>query len=108
MKNRTFVPDANSLADVREFLGQYFKGTGDHCDQHSMQTCLYTKTETENFILDTHPLHPNIVIGAGFSGHGFKFTPLVGKILADLALCGSTTECDLSPFRLPPAPASSL
>jgi len=26
-----------------------------------------------------------VVIGAGFAGHGFKFTPVVGRILADLA-----------------------
>lgn len=44
--------------------------------------CLYATTPTEDFVLDrTGP----IVVGAGFSGHGFKFTPAIGRVLADLA-----------------------
>lgn len=49
-------------------------------------TCLYTNTPDEHFILDRHPDLPNVVIGAGFSGHGFKFGPVIGHILAALAL----------------------
>ena len=45
-------------------------------------SCTYTTTPDEDFILDR--IGP-VVIGAGFSGHGFKFTPVVGRILADLA-----------------------
>ena len=37
-----------------------------------------------------HPRHQNVVIAAGFSGHGFKFTPVIGQALADLALDGRT------------------
>lgn len=45
-------------------------------------SCTYTTTPDSNFVLDRRgPL----VVGAGFSGHGFKFTPTVGRILADLA-----------------------
>jgi monomeric sarcosine oxidase len=47
--------------------------------------CLYTKTPDGHFIVDRHPEHPNVAIGAGFSGHGFKFTPAVGEHLVDLA-----------------------
>jgi sarcosine oxidase len=47
------------------------------------ETCLYTMTPDEDFVLDR--IGP-IVIGAGFSGHGFKFGPLIGEILADLAM----------------------
>ncbi len=49
-------------------------------------TCLYTNTPDFDFILDHHPRHPQIVIGAGFSGHGFKFAPVIGDMLAALAL----------------------
>lgn len=49
-----------------------------------VQTCLYTNTPDYHFILDRHPQNANIVIGAGFSGHGFKFGPVLGEILADL------------------------
>ena len=55
------------------------------------ETCLYTCTATEDFILDIHPDNPNVVIGAGFSGHGFKFGPLTGRILCELSLHGRTS-----------------
>lgn len=48
--------------------------------------CLYSNTPDFHFILDKHPQYPNIVIGAGFSGHGFKFAPIISRILAALAL----------------------
>ena len=47
--------------------------------------CLYTSTPDHHFILDKHPQLPNVVIGTGFSGHGFKFGPVLGQILATLA-----------------------
>ncbi len=50
------------------------------------ETCLYTNTPDDDFILDRHPDLPNVVIGAGFSGHGFKFAPFIGKLLVQLAL----------------------
>jgi sarcosine oxidase len=52
--------------------------------------CMYTMTPDANFIIDIHPAHPNVVFAAGFSGHGFKFAPVVGEVLADLALTGNT------------------
>jgi sarcosine oxidase len=51
---------------------------------------MYTMTPDQHFIVDRHPQHQNVVIGAGFSGHGFKFTPAIGEALADLALEGRT------------------
>ena len=56
----------------------------------STRRCLYTLTPEKHFIVDQHPDHPQVVIGAGFSGHGFKFTTLMGKMLADLAVDGAT------------------
>src|ERR1700677_4147136 len=47
-------------------------------------TCLYTVTPDENFIVDHHPEFNNVVFAAGFSGHGFKFAPLIAVALADL------------------------
>lgn len=49
-------------------------------------TCLYTTTPDTDFILDRHPEHANVAIGAGFSGHGFKFASAVGEHLVQLAL----------------------
>ena len=52
--------------------------------------CLYTTTPDHHFVIGRHPKHENVVVACGFSGHGFKFVPVVGEILADLALDGST------------------
>ena len=46
--------------------------------------CLYMMTPDSDFILDRYPGLPNVAIGAGFSGHGFKFAPSVGEVLANL------------------------
>jgi sarcosine oxidase len=52
--------------------------------------CLYVTTPDQNFVVGLHPRHDNVVLACGFSGHGFKFVPVMGEILADLALDGST------------------
>jgi len=59
--------------------------------------CLYTLTPDEHFVLGRHPAHANVAVAAGFSGHGFKFLPVVGEILADLAIDG-TTRHPIDPF----------
>ena len=56
-------------------------------------------TADENFIIDRHPEHDNIIVAAGFSGHGFKFASVIGEILSDLAVHGET-EHDISLFSL--------
>jgi sarcosine oxidase len=48
------------------------------------RVCLYTLTPDEHFVLGRHPRHDGVVVAAGFSGHGFKFVPVVGEIIADL------------------------
>lgn len=61
--------------------------------------CLYTNTPDEHFIIDQVPDSPNVWLVSGCSGHGFKFTVLLGKIAAALAT-GDTYPRDLSRFRL--------
>ncbi len=53
-------------------------------------TCLYTSTSDQHFVVGTHPGDDRISIAAGFSGHGYKFSSVVGEALADLASCGKT------------------
>ena len=48
--------------------------------------CMYTMTPDQHFVIDRHPEYSNVVFGAGFSGHGFKFATVLGEALADLAL----------------------
>ena len=61
-------------------------------------TCMYTNTPDRDFIIGAHPGNPNVLVAAGFSGHGFKFSTLVGKILSDLAAEGAT-EYPIDRFR---------
>lgn len=53
-------------------------------------TCRYTMSPDEHFVIGPHPHHDRVTIACGFSGHGFKFAPVVGEALADLALDGGT------------------
>ncbi len=62
-------------------------------------TCVYTNTPDHDFLLDRHPVHPNVIIASPCSGHGFKFSSAIGEILADIVLTGETSF-DLSPFAL--------
>jgi sarcosine oxidase len=63
------------------------------------QTCLYTVTPDGDFVIDRLPGSPQIVVASPCSGHGFKFAPVIGEILADLATRGATGH-DISRFRL--------
>lgn len=54
------------------------------------QVCMYTLTPDRHFILDLHPEHPEVAIAAGFSGHGFKFAPVIGEMISDLVWDGAT------------------
>ncbi|XP_076138230.1 peroxisomal sarcosine oxidase [Alosa pseudoharengus] len=64
-----------------------------------VESCLYTLTPDNHFVLDCHPTYSNIIIGAGFSGHGFKFGPVIGKILYELST-GQVPSHNLSPFKI--------
>ena len=54
--------------------------------------CMYENSPDGHFIIDKHPKHANVIIAAGFSGHGFKFASVVGEVLADLSTRGETSH----------------
>ena len=85
----------------RDQLGQWLEMIMPGIDASFVEgaTCMYTLTPDLDFLIGSHPKTPNLVIGAGFSGHGFKFSTLVGKILAELATDG-TTRYPIERFRL--------
>ena len=87
-------PSEPVLQDLDAFVRRLFTASVE--ERIAAETCLYTNAPNEDFILDRHPSDPRIVIGAGFSGHGFKFGPLTGRILAELSLHGRTT---VEPFE---------
>ena len=63
------------------------------------KTCLYTMTPDGDFLIDRLPGQANIIVASPCSGHGFKFAPAIGEILADLATTGATRH-DIARFRL--------
>lgn len=50
------------------------------------QTCMFTNTPDENFIIDRHPNFPQVFLAGGFSGHGFKFTSVIGEIISEMVI----------------------
>ncbi len=84
--DRTIDPaEQRRLVDV---LSRCLPGVSRDVTDHSV--CLYTMSPDEHFIVDRHPQHENVVFAAGLSGHGFKFAPVLGRALADLALDGGS------------------
>ncbi len=94
--DRTFEPDQAALGRVLRFLERYLPSALGPIIY--TKTCLYTLTPDRDFVIDQVPGHPNAVVAIG-GGHGFKFASLVGRILADLAIDG-TSERNLSPFKI--------
>ncbi len=85
---RSFAADPARLQRLSDYVRVTLPDTqGEVLDA---VTCLYTNTPDQHFIVDALPGYPHVVIAAGFSGHGFKFAILVGRILADLAVRGKT------------------
>ncbi|HEY1769748.1 MAG TPA: N-methyl-L-tryptophan oxidase [Chthoniobacterales bacterium] len=54
------------------------------------KVCPYSLTPDGHFVVDRHPAHPRLILCGGFSGHGFKFAPVIGEIAAGLALEGGS------------------
>jgi glycine/D-amino acid oxidase-like deaminating enzyme len=92
--NRTVMDSEKS--DVVSFTSWFLEGVTSNVLQSGV--CLYARTPDGHFILDRHPEWPNVALGAGFSGHGFKFAPAIGEHLVSLALGTGEGPRDL--FRL--------
>lgn len=90
-------PTQADEAALRRFLGRYFPGADG--PTLSLRACLFTNTPDEHFVVDTLPGAPEIVVASPCSGHGFKFSSVMGEILADLALDGATRH-DIGLFGL--------
>ncbi|NWS77187.1 SOX oxidase, partial [Crotophaga sulcirostris] len=86
-----------NVALLSSFINRYLPGL--EPQPAVVETCLYTNTPDGDFILDRHPKFNNIIIGAGFSGHGFKLAPVVGKLLCELSL-GEEPSHSTAPFAI--------
>lgn len=79
--HRSYQPEPRQLAALQRYVREWLPGADP--DRLVPVSCTYTTTPDEDFVVDRRG---PIVVGAGFSGHGFKFTPAVGRMLADHAL----------------------
>lgn len=82
------IDRARDVQPVAEALERWMPGAAQSVLAAS--PCMYTLTPDQHFVIDQHPSHPNLVLCGGFSGHGFKFAPVIGEIGAQLALEGGT------------------
>jgi monomeric sarcosine oxidase len=81
--------DVEELERVAHFVGHYIAEAATYCTNHAV--CMYTMTPDAHFVVDRHPSHPRVAFAAGLSGHGFKFTCVLGEALAQLTLDGQST-----------------
>ena len=77
-------------APVQEYIQKYVPAW-DGANIASQTTCLYTMTRNEDFRVGPIVRHPRVIMASPCSGHGFKFGPLIGRIVADLC---ETGMCD--------------
>lgn len=93
---RSDDPDEDVRRRVHAFVGEHLPDAGP--EEIVTRTCLYTMPPDRDFIVDSLPRSPNVHVALG-AAHGFKFTSLFGRILADLAVDG-VTEHDISHFAV--------
>ena len=76
------ISESDIRQDIWPFIKRYLHGFTGNVAESAM--CMYTMTPDEDFVIDRHPDLPNVVFAGGFSGHGFKFAPVVGEYLEAL------------------------
>lgn len=90
-------PGPRDEAPLRRFAERYLAGGAGPTLR--LETCMYTNTPDGDPVIDRHPDQPGVYVAGGFSGHGYKFTPVVGEIMTEFVLEGETAY-DIAPFRI--------
>ena len=97
-ETRTFEPDPAISGRVRAFVDEHLPDAGRN--EISTKTCLYTLTPERDFVIDRLPDAPGVIVGLG-AAHGFKYASVIGRILVELALDGSSpSEGEIAAFRI--------
>lgn len=86
----------DEISKMKSLIKLYFNAESTYINS---SVCMYTNTPDDDFIIDYHPSNKNIIIASPCSGHGFKFSSVVGELISDM-VTGKPIEFDLSPFRL--------
>jgi sarcosine oxidase len=84
--NRVVTQD--DLAEVRSYIEAFLNGVG--TNPVRTEVCMYTNTPDHDFLVGSPPGMHQLTILGGFSGHGFKFSSVMGEVAADLAVHGGT------------------
>ena len=88
--------DAGEVEALRAVLRRFVPAANGRL--RASVVCMYTNTRDEHFWIDRHPQHAEVIIASACSGHGFKFAPAIGEILADMAQ-DKSPPFDLRLFR---------
>ena len=96
-EQRTYVHSPQLLEQLNSFMGKVMPDNGRQ--PLRTVTCQYTITPDRQFVISPLEKHRDIIVGLG-AAHAFKFAPAFGRVLAELAIDGKSTE-DLSKFGIP-------
>ncbi|XP_061339356.1 probable sarcosine oxidase [Gastrolobium bilobum] len=87
---------------LKQWVEERFMGMVDSCEPVMKQSCMYSMTPDEDFVIDFlgGEFGKDVVVGGGFSGHGFKMAPVIGRILTELVVDGEANGVDMKHFRI--------
>lgn len=86
----------NEIEQMKNILDEYFNV---NTTFNFSDVCMYTNTPDEHFIIDYYPSNKNVIIASPCSGHGFKFSSVIGKMLCNMAT-EKPLQFDISPFKI--------
>ncbi len=89
-EQRSDEPEPGEAEAIDAFLAQRIPALAGRPGAY--QRCLYEISPDHHFMIDRHPLSDRVVFAAGLSGHGFKFSPVLGEALATMTLDGETPQ----------------
>jgi sarcosine oxidase len=89
--------DQKEIDEMRRILSQFLPYANG--ELLSTAVCKYTNTPDEHFVLDFHPEYPQVIIASPCSGHGFKFSPVIGEMITELVK-GERPRFNLDLFKI--------
>lgn len=99
---RTWAPRSDLMELLRKWVADRFRGRVEDDGPVSTQSCIYSMTPDEDYVIDFlgGEFGKDVVVAGGFSGHGFKMGPAIGRIVADMAFDGDAQGVELEYFKL--------
>jgi sarcosine oxidase len=91
------TPSAKQVAAIKDCLRKYIPEAAG--EPITLKGCMYTVTPDEHFVVDRVPGAPQVIALSPCSGHGFKFSSVLGEVAADLVTKGKT-PLDIAPFSI--------